>query len=229
MDKKSIVLLTGIGVAVFVGVLALGLLFLAPTSNAKPNAPAQAVAPKIVATQVAPVSAPTVAVNAPAPTTAPAVAANAPAPTTAPSGGMGRGRGMAPGQEPGGLVAMAADGKTTIPAPAGSNLAANMATQTVRDLNITIALTPYPPVSFQTGTFDVTLKDTAGKAVTDAQISLDLTMPGMWMPPSKPDAKHLGDGKYQASARWTMRGLWRIETIITRGSQKYSAFFDVWL
>jgi len=75
----------------------------------------------------------------------------------------------------------------------------------------------------------VTLADDKGQPVTDAKVSLDLTMPAMWMPPSKPDAQHVGNGKYHASAFYTMRGLWRIEVIITRGSEKQSAFFDVGL
>lgn len=129
----------------------------------------------------------------------------------------------------GGLVAATADGKTI---PASSDvpkLPANTGTQKVGDLNVTLALSPYPPTSFQNGSFDITLIDDKGQAVTDAQISLNLTMPGMWMPPNEPNAQAVGNGKYHAVAFWTMRGLWQIEVIITRGNQKLSAFFDVWL
>jgi hypothetical protein len=129
----------------------------------------------------------------------------------------------------GGLVAVTADGKT-IPAPSDApKLPENTAAQKIGNLNVTLAITPYPPASFQNGTFDITLIDDKGQAITDATISLDLTMPGMWMPPSKPSAQSTGNGKYRAAAFWTMRGLWQIEVIITRGNQKQSAFFDVWL
>ena len=134
-----------------------------------------------------------------------------------------------PSGGPGGLVAVTADGKT-IPAPSDApQLPANTATQKVGNLNVTLALSPYPPTSFQNGNFDITLTDDKGQAITDAQINLDLTMPGMWMPPSKPNAQALGNGKYRASAFWTMRGLWQIEVIIQRGSARQSAFFAVWL
>lgn len=129
----------------------------------------------------------------------------------------------------GGLFAVTADGKTIPASSDAPKLPVNTATQKVGNLNVTLAISPYPPASFQNGSFDITLTDDTGQAVTDAQISLDMTMPGMWMPPSKPSAQAVGSGKYHAAAFWTMRGLWRIEVIIQRGSSKQSAFFDVWL
>jgi hypothetical protein len=39
----------------------------------------------------------------------------------------------------------------------------------------------------------------------------------------------VAEGKYHASGYFTMRGLWRIEVIITHGSQKQSVFFEVGL
>lgn len=101
------------------------------------------------------------------------------------------------------------------------------ATQKVGNLNVTIALNPYPPIGFQKTSFDVTLTDSEGQAITDAKIALDLTMPSMWMPPNKPQAQHVGNGKYSATGNFTMRGWWRIEVIITRGSQNQSAYFDL--
>ena len=95
--------------------------------------------------------------------------------------------------------------------------------------NVTIAVSPFPPASFQKATFDVTLKDDKGQAITDAQVTLDLTMPSMRMPTNKPTAQKAGNGKYTATATWTMRGWWRIEVIIVRGGVKQSAFFDTWL
>ena len=126
------------------------------------------------------------------------------------------------------LVAVGTDGKT-IPQPADSNLPDNTAVQTVGNTNVTIAITPFPPASFQKGNFEVTLKDDKGQAITDAQVTLDLTMPSMRMPTNKPTAQNAGNGKYIASATWTMRGWWRIEVIIVRGGVKQSAFFDTWL
>jgi hypothetical protein len=127
----------------------------------------------------------------------------------------------------GDLVAMTADGATLASDTTG--LPPNTATQKVGDLNVTVALSPYPPVGFQPATFDVTLTDQAGKPVTNATVTLDLTMPGMWMPPNSLQAQPADSGAYQADGRFTMRGLWRIEVIIERGGQKQSAYFGVWL
>lgn len=129
----------------------------------------------------------------------------------------------------GGLAAVTEEGET-IPVPSDApELPESAAAQSIANLNVTLAISPYPPTSFQNGTFDITLTDDQGQPVTDAEISLDLTMPGMWMPPSKPETQNVGNGEYEASAFWTMRGLWRIEVIIERGGEKQSAFFDVWL
>ena len=77
------------------------------------------------------------------------------------------------------LIAVGTDGKTI---PMDSNLPANTAVQTVGNTQVTIAITPFPPASFQKGNFEITLKDDKGQAITDAQVTLDLTMPSMRMP-----------------------------------------------
>jgi hypothetical protein len=129
----------------------------------------------------------------------------------------------------GGLVAVSPSG-TPIPAPAAaSNLPANTAMQAAGDLLVSLSLSPYPPSSGDASTFVVTLTDASGQPVSDATISLDLTMPEMWMPANQVTLTAGEAGKYQASGYFTMRGLWRIEVIITRGGQKQSVFFDVGL
>jgi hypothetical protein len=139
----------------------------------------------------------------------------------------GLGRGMMGGGSSGpagGLVAVSAKG-TPLPAAAGAP--ANVATQTVGNLKVSLALSPYPPAGFQTSTFEVTLVDANQQAVTDAAISLDLTMPAMPMPTNVVTAAHTSNGIYRGAGRFTMRGLWRMEVIIERGGEKQSAFFDV--
>lgn len=133
------------------------------------------------------------------------------------------------GQAPGGLKAVSPQG-TPVPLPADSDpLPENTAAQTVGGLTISLALSPYPPVSFQQAKFEVALKDENDQAVTDAVITLDLTMPAMPMPTNLVDAGHTESGLYQGTGRFTMRGLWRIEVIVQRGGEKVSAFFDVGL
>ena len=153
------------------------------------------------------------------------VASSQPTPAFGP--GFGR-RMVSSGHAPGGLVAVSPDGEP-LPTDPNTTLPENTAAQKIGNLNVSIALSPYPPVGFQETNFDVTLTDEKGQAITDATITFDLTMPGMWMPPNKLEAQHTSNGLYQATGRFTMPDLWRIEVIIQRGSDKQSAFFDVWL
>ncbi len=120
-------------------------------------------------------------------------------------------------------------GASPTPQPTASAPSANNATQKAGNWNVTLALTPYPPVSFQTTTFDITITDERGNAISDAQVSLDLTMPSMWMPSNKPQAQSLGAGRYQAAGRFTMRGAWQIAVIVQRGAEKQTAYFRVGL
>jgi hypothetical protein len=131
------------------------------------------------------------------------------------------------------LAAVSADGAQISPSSdvtsVTGELPKNIAAQKSGDLIVSLALNPYPPSAGQPSEFDVTLTDLNGKAINDAIISLNLTMPSMWMPPNQPELKSISDGKYHTTAPFTMRGTWRIEVIITRGDEKQSVFFDVGL
>ncbi len=94
---------------------------------------------------------------------------------------------------------------------------------------VALELEPYPPTMSQATQFKVTLADTQGRAIGGATISVDLTMPGMYMPPNKIDLAASGGGEYTAEGHFTIRGPWRMEVIITLGEQTQSVFFDVWL
>ena len=132
----------------------------------------------------------------------------------------------------GGLVAVSANG-TPMPVPvalaAAGPVSENPAIQESGGLLVSLGLDPYPPGVTKPSNFEVILTDTAGKAVSDATISLDLTMPGMYMPPNQLNMQSSGEGKYHATGRFTMRGPWRIEVIISIGGKSQSVFFDVWL
>jgi hypothetical protein len=136
-----------------------------------------------------------------------------------------------PSQAQGGLVAVSSDG-ATIPPPANTaatKLPENMAIQQVGDMIVSIALNPYPPTGFNPADFEVILTDANGRVINDATVSLNLTMPTMWMPPNQFPLTPDSNGKYSATGQFTMRGPWRIEVVITRGAKTQSAFFDVWL
>ena len=132
----------------------------------------------------------------------------------------------------GGLVAVSSSG-TPMPVPAvqaaKGTLPANMALQEADGILVSLALNPYPPSMSKPSDFEITLTDTDGQAISDATISLDLTMPGMYMPPNKLDLESSGDGKYRSSGHFTMRGPWRMEAIITIDGKTQSVLFDVWL
>ncbi len=146
------------------------------------------------------------------------------------SGGRGMGRGMMGGgaTQPGGLAPV---NPTTPAAPANppASTNTNAATAKAGTWNVALTMTPYPPVSFQTTTFNLAITDDKGAAISDAKVSLDLTMPSMWMPSNKPAAQALGDGKYQATGKFTMRGGWQIAVIIQRGSETQTAYFQLGL
>jgi hypothetical protein len=135
-------------------------------------------------------------------------------------------------QSSGGLMAVTRDGTPLPPPPTTdtvTQLLANTAAQQVGDMNVSIALNPYPPTGFNPADFEVTLTDANGQAINDATVSLDLTMPTMWMPTNQFPLTSASNGKYSATGQFTMRGLWRIEVVITRGGKTQSAFFDVGL
>jgi hypothetical protein len=63
------------------------------------------------------------------------------------------------------------------------------------------------------------VKDSGGQPVTDAVVSLEYTMdmPGMMI--DKAEAKHTGDGVYEAPVRFTMAGPWGVTVSIQRPGQ----------
>jgi len=89
------------------------------------------------------------------------------------------------------LVAVSADGAQISPSADVTKVIGEMPKGSVAqksgDLIVSLALNPYPPSAGQPSEFDVTLTDFNGKTIDDASISLNLTMPTMWMPPNQPD------------------------------------------
>ncbi len=68
-------------------------------------------------------------------------------------------------------------------------------------------------------TLRIQVKDSAGQPVTDATVSLDYTMdmPGMLI--DKAEAKHTGEGVYEAPVRFAMAGPWGVTVSIRRPGQ----------
>jgi len=96
------------------------------------------------------------------------------------------------------------------------------------DLDVKVNLKHNPPV---VGNNDMTveLKDSSGKAVTDAKVVVNYSMPAMpGMPPMnyKAEAMLHGD-KYHARVNLSMAGPWNIEVRVTKGGKTASAKFNV--
>ena len=96
------------------------------------------------------------------------------------------------------------------------------------DFDVVVTIDKSPPV---TGDSDVTVsvKDAAGKAVKDAKVVVDYSMPAMpGMPPMnyKADAMPKGD-VYVATMNLSMAGPWNVTVKISAGGKTGSMKFTV--
>jgi len=119
---------------------------------------------------------------------------------------------------------------TAQPGQAGTSSEGFVSSQQAGDLQVGLKITPFPPQGRNASSLEVTLTDTVGRPVSDAQVGFDLTMPAMPMPPNHPTAQSAGDGRYMASARMLMPGEWWITVIIQRGNQQQTVkFTGIWV
>jgi hypothetical protein len=94
-------------------------------------------------------------------------------------------------------------------------------------LTATLSITPNPPVPMNQAVLELKLSDSDDRPFSGAQISLDLTMPGMTMPINRPEVTEKGNGVYRARALFTMAGKWRIEAQVTRAGTSRTFTFDL--
>jgi nitrogen fixation protein FixH len=97
-------------------------------------------------------------------------------------------------------------------APAAAQTAAKAAP--AKKLDIVFTSSP-KPTKIGENTFEVTVKDAAGQPVTDADVSVLLTMPAMpamKMPAMRNEVKlkHAAAGKYAATGQVMMAGMWTV-------------------
>ncbi len=69
---------------------------------------------------------------------------------------------------------------------------------------------PDPPALMQETVLKITLFDHTRQEIAGAKLSLDLTMPGMEMPPNQPAVTEVDSGLYEARTILTMAGPWDV-------------------
>jgi len=96
------------------------------------------------------------------------------------------------------------------------------------DLNVSVRMDKNPAVMGDNGIF-VTIKDSAGKQVTDADVKVDYSMPAMpGMPPMNyKTSLVLKKETYEGSLDFSMAGPWNIAVKIARGGKTVSTKFSV--
>ena len=99
---------------------------------------------------------------------------------------------------------------------------------TVSGMSIEFDIHPKPVKPLSKLLFIVSLKD-KGKAITDAQVSLDLTMPGMYMGKNASVLTQAAGGRYEGNGVITrcMSGkkTWKADILVERGSARDRAGF----
>ena len=96
------------------------------------------------------------------------------------------------------------------------------------DLTVSVSIDKNPPVVGDNN-IEISLKDDIGKDVTDAQVSIDYTMPAM---PGMPAMKYktnatLSGTTYRATLQLSMAGSWNVIVKINRQGNTVSAKFSV--
>ncbi len=98
----------------------------------------------------------------------------------------------------------------------------------VGDLTVDIKIDKNPPIT-GTNNMDIALKDASGKAVTDAKVLVEYSMPAMSGMPAmnyKADAALKGE-TYKAAMNLSMSGSWNVAVKVTRANKTQTAKFTV--
>lgn len=96
------------------------------------------------------------------------------------------------------------------------------------DLSVTVKMDRNPAVMGENGII-VTVKDSAGKEVTDAGVKVEYSMPAMpGMPPMNYGAVLAATkNTYQGKVNFSMAGPWNVVVKIMRGSKTVSTKFSL--
>ncbi len=102
-------------------------------------------------------------------------------------------------------------------------------TKKVGGYEVTATLDKNPPVAGADNNVTVAVKDAAGKAVTDAKVLIDYSMPGMpGMPAMNYKAATALEGSvYKAKMNFSMSGSWNVVVKVMRGGKTSTVKFSV--
>lgn len=107
-----------------------------------------------------------------------------------------------------------------------SKSAGGTLTQTQGDYTASLAFDPDPPAMMTAVGMSLTLEDASGQLVEGAEVSYDLTMPAMSMPPNQPTATEQGSGVYETEATFTMGGEWQADAMVDVNGDTVHFTFD---
>jgi len=96
------------------------------------------------------------------------------------------------------------------------------------DLTVDVKIDKNPPIT-GTNNMEIAVKDPAGKALTDAKVVVEYSMPAMAGMPAmnyKAEAAMKGE-KYRAAMNLSMSGSWNVAVKVTRGNKTQTAKFTV--
>ncbi len=101
-------------------------------------------------------------------------------------------------------------------------------TKKVGEYTVVASIDRNPPIAGK-NVLTVSVKDASGKAVTDAKVKVDYSMPAM---PGMPAMNYradavMKDGLYSAKLNLSMSGGWNIAVKITRGGKTSTIKFSV--
>ena len=101
-------------------------------------------------------------------------------------------------------------------------------TKKAGDLAVDVKIDKNPPIS-GTNNMEIVVKDAGGKAVTDAKVLVEYSMPAMPGMPAmnyKADAELKGNA-YKAAMNLSMSGSWNVSIKVTRANKTQTAKFTV--
>jgi hypothetical protein len=101
-------------------------------------------------------------------------------------------------------------------------------TRTVDALTVTLDIAPRPVRAMQDLTFELQIKR-GGRTVRDAEVEIDLTMPGMNMGENRVRLRHEGDGSFRGRGVIIRcpsgQALWKASAVIAEGERTTRADF----